>query len=212
MTSNNIFQKLADNLNILMAKERINASELARQTSLPPTTIKRFRNNDNANPTLTSLLPIAKYFSLTVSQLIGEDPIITYDGVALGSKKEAVTYIPLLNWEEAADLEMVNYQLMPHKIPVEHKVSKKAFALKIHESDFENLAKDSVIIIDPSVTPKTGDLVIVAKGNESVVVKKFISDDGKTYLKPLMRGLNATELTSQHRIIGVVIQTKTDFR
>ena len=49
-----LLKKLSDNLNLLMAQSRISASELARNINLPATTIKRIRNQDPVNPTLSS--------------------------------------------------------------------------------------------------------------------------------------------------------------
>ncbi len=65
-----MLKNLSDNLNLLMARSRLNSSELARLTGLPATTIKRIRNNEHSNPTISTLLPIAKQFSITLSELV----------------------------------------------------------------------------------------------------------------------------------------------
>ena len=67
-------EKLSQNLNLLMAEARINAEALSRHISLPASTIKKVRNNNDSNPTLSTLTPLANYFSLTISQLIGDEP------------------------------------------------------------------------------------------------------------------------------------------
>ena len=71
-----MFEKLCENLNFLMTKNVLNASELARSTGLPASTIKKIRNHDNPNPTLATLRPLAQYFSISLSQLIGDEPLI----------------------------------------------------------------------------------------------------------------------------------------
>ena len=56
-----------------MALERLSSSALARKTGVHATNIKRIRNNEQANPTVTTLLPLARYFSISLSQLIGDE-------------------------------------------------------------------------------------------------------------------------------------------
>ncbi len=63
---------LADNLHKLMSNTRLTASELGRHLNLPAATIKKIRTGENKNPTITTLIPIAKYFNITISELIGD--------------------------------------------------------------------------------------------------------------------------------------------
>lgn len=66
---------LSANLKVLMSLSKINASELARRTGIAQPIIHRLSTGQNTNPKLATIKPIARYFSVTVSQLIGEDPL-----------------------------------------------------------------------------------------------------------------------------------------
>ena len=68
-------QRLSAILNHLMAESRIDGVQLSRRTGVPVTTINRLRKNDvDNNPTLSTLVPLANFFVITVSQLIGDGP------------------------------------------------------------------------------------------------------------------------------------------
>lgn len=62
----------AANLKKLMDLHQINDKVLSGSTGVPAANISRLKNNLTCNPTLGTLLPIAKYFGITVSELIGE--------------------------------------------------------------------------------------------------------------------------------------------
>src|SRR5437868_1736736 len=95
-------EKLSNNLNLLMSEARLNAEELSRRINIPASTIKKIRNNKDANPTLLTLSPLAKYFSLTISQLIGDEsfPETRLKGAYI-INHSALTHIPLITWNEA---------------------------------------------------------------------------------------------------------------
>lgn len=56
------------NLKTLMSLAQINASELARRTSITQPIIHRLSTGQNTNPKLPTIKPIARYFSVNVSQ------------------------------------------------------------------------------------------------------------------------------------------------
>lgn len=62
----------AANLKKLMDLHQINDKDLSDSTGVPTANISRLKNNLTCNPTLGTLLPIAKYFGVTVSELIGD--------------------------------------------------------------------------------------------------------------------------------------------
>src|SRR5580692_3272249 len=92
-----MFKTLSDNLNLLMARARLSSSELARQLGIPATTIKRIRNNEQANPTITTLIPIAQYFSISLDQLIGDESFCTTGEMR---PLDELHQIPMLSWHE----------------------------------------------------------------------------------------------------------------
>ena len=203
-----LLKKLSDNLNLLMAQSRISASELARNINLPATTIKRIRNQDPVNPTLSSLLPIAQFFKLTLSQLVGDESLPLIKGQYYpGANSWGI--IPILTWEQAITWETTITQPDLTSIMADHIASENAYALIVDEDHWENLAKGTNLIINPDRQPIHRDLAIVYKqGQTRASLKQVLFDDDKCYLKPINPNYQTTTYTELHQFLGVVTQYK----
>jgi transcriptional regulator with XRE-family HTH domain len=205
-----MLNNLSNNLNMLMAQARLNSSELARQIGLPATTIKRIRNNEHANPTITTLLPIAKFFSITINELLGSE-LLNIEGKSFsitGLKK-----IPLLSWQECVNYESLEYDQCPNYILTERQLSKKAFALAMDDDNSEFFPKYCILILDPEEKPNSGDYIVVAKKEQTLAfVRKYLIEIDQIYLKPLVLGLNVSPLTSEYKILGVIVQYKMELK
>jgi len=199
-----MFGKLSDNLNLLMAQTRVNASELARQTGVPASTIKKIRSHSDVNPTLATLIPLARKFSITVSQLVGDIELSTNHQSSPG-----YDFLPLLTWEEAATWPNICKTHTVFSRIKNWEYSKQSFALPIDEDNWEGFVKGSMIIIDPETTIEHRDFAIVHKAGMSVPsLRQILHDDGNIYLKPVVRDYKINLLTSQHQFIGAVVEIK----
>src|SRR5688572_30667176 len=98
-----MFEKLSDNLNLLMAEVHISADELSRRTGIPASTIKKIRNRYNPNPTLATLIPLAQFFSVTLGQLVGDEPLPEnrLQGLHQNNVIMSQTNLPIISWQEA---------------------------------------------------------------------------------------------------------------
>lgn len=198
---------LSDNLNLLMAKARLTSSELARHIGIPATTIKRIRNNDQANPTITTLLPIAQYFSISLNELIGNQSL-NLPKTAKGLRK-----IPLLSWTECLHIRSMNFENCSNHVLTERQVSNKSFALKLEDHELEHFPSNSILIVEPNLTPETNNFVIVANIKQKCAsVRKFLVEIDKVYLKPLIPGLGTAPFTKNYKILGVIVQYKMELR
>lgn len=201
---------LSSNLNMLMAKARLSSSELARQLHIPATTIKRIRNNEQANPTLTTLIPIARYFSITLDELIGNESCITLDE-AYSYKKTHI--VPLLSWQECIHYASLDYAQFKKHVITERNTSQKAFALVVDDPDLVLFPEKSILLVEPQRNPETGDYVIVANLEQTIAsVRKYIIEIDQIYLKPLVAGVGISILTSEYQIVGVIIQSKMELK
>ena len=68
---NSIGISLNRNLSILMKENGVSLSLLYRNTGIAIPTIKRLQNDPTTNPTIGTLLPIANFFGISITQLIG---------------------------------------------------------------------------------------------------------------------------------------------
>ena len=191
-----------------MARKRISASELARHTGLPPSTIKRLRNNAHNNPTLGSLIPIANYFSVTLSQLVGEN-LIQESDVHIRNFPSCHT-LPIYTWEQLPNLNKIEHSVSLKKIAVGCEISHQGFAVELTGNEGENITQGALLIVDPLLNPKAGSLVVVQKNQEMAAVKKYFMNDGTIYLKPLFSGMAVFPLTNDYLILGTAMQILTN--
>jgi SOS-response transcriptional repressor LexA len=207
-------EKLKANLNLLMTEAQLNAEELSRRIGLPASTIKKIRNNDDPNPTLSTLTPLAKYFSLTISQLVGDEPFP--ESRIPGSYKvnpQKLNHIPLVSWQEAIIWPIEDNNIVRPTITTEYEYSKDAYALIVEEDYWENLSKDTVLLVDPALQAEHRDFIIVYKNDSKIpTLKQVLFDEGHMYLKPVTQQYNIAILTPEHRILGVVVEYKKQLR
>lgn len=202
--------KLKENLDLLMSEAGLNAEELSRRIGLPASTIKKIRNREDANPTLSTLLPLSKYFSLSISQLVGDEPFPESRRKGAWQINAAtLTYIPLISWQasiswlDGRDFESINY------VASEQVYGEKAFALLVPEDNWENLLKDTALLVDPYLQAAHRDFIIVHKQDQMLpTLKQVLFDEGVLYLKPAVQGYSIIPFTKEHRILGVVAEYK----
>gem|GEM_PF-4809560 len=199
------FKYLQDNLTKLIETKQVGFNELARKTGVAPTTIKRMTYSADLNPTLESLMALAHYFNLNVSQLIGELPF-DYNNIPTKSADFVFpTYVPKFMWDMLSNLSSETY-LQPSTIATQKKVSEKSFALDIKSNDSELFNRGGLIIVDSLLDAINEDYVIVAKHLEPPSIKKIIIDGGNIYLKSIVHGLNILPMTSEYNTIGVIVE------
>jgi SOS-response transcriptional repressor LexA len=192
-----------------MAEVHISADELGRRTGIPASTIKKIRNRYNPNPTLTTLLPLAQFFSITLGQLVGDEdlPVTRIKGLYQPSINKA-THLPIISWQESIcwpDTKLVNHTT----VSTEYVYDKNAFALLVEEANWENFAQGTALLIDPTLSPEHRDFVITHKaGQSNPTLKQILYDEGEMYLKPVILGYNIAQFSPDHRIIGIVVEYK----
>jgi transcriptional regulator with XRE-family HTH domain len=207
------FEKLSSNLNLLMAKARLNANELARRTGIPASSVKKIRNNINPNPTLATLAPIANYFSITISQLIGdislpeEQPSNIHD-----SHATTQNLIPLISWDETNEWPK---HAAPSYFTVisERPYSQNAFGLIVEEESWKAFSKGTILLVDPAIMPKQHDYVIVSKDNQiTPTLKQILIEDNAIFLKSILIDNHVIQKSSEHKILGVIMEHRKYLR
>ncbi|MDR3478614.1 MAG: helix-turn-helix domain-containing protein [Gammaproteobacteria bacterium] len=205
-----MFDKLCDNLNLLMTEAHISADELGRRTGIPASTIKKIRNRYNPNPTLSTLLPLAQYFSITLGQLVGEESLLKGNTAGLPqTKHKTMRHLPILSWKEAlCSRDSMSGELHVN-VTTEYDFSQGAYALVVEDEDLENISKGTILLIDPLLGAEHRDFAIIYKeGQQLPTLKQILYDDEQIYLKPLVQGYSITRFTEEHKILGIVVEYK----
>lgn len=214
--STNNKHELKDILSSLMEECDIDDAQLARETGIPASTISRIRTNSKANPTASTLRPISKFFSISISQLLGDEPLPkdrlpgTHNPTYFTTAR-----MPIIEWEwimswVTSRSENIKVKLQTW-ISTEKEVGPNTFALIIPTDSFGiAFRKGSTIIVDPSQYPVDGDLILIKIENEkNILLKQFLRDGFETYLRSVNPDIkNIMPLTESYTIIGTVIETR----
>lgn len=194
-----------------MAEARISGLYLAENTGVPVTTINRIRNKGKTNPTLETLLPIARFFNLTISQLVGENDLVSQKEVnPTPSTNAFFLEIPIISWESAHS--WVAGKMCPVK---EYAISnnvicKGAYGLVVQNEYWQDFKVGTLLIIKPSLKAEDGDYIVVHELLENEThentLRKLSFESGKKYLLPMTSGGNTEEMTDRHFLLGVLAE------
>ena len=199
--------KVGQILKRLMADKKIRAAELARRVKIPQPTIHRIATGACEHPHLSSLEPIANFFSISVEQLKGHDLIPWLD---------RATRVPLLAWEEILHWLNKKKNMRPAEfVLTDAVVSKMGFALKIKDAAMDPVfPKNAILIVDPEKQARDRSYVIAKLQNvEEPIFRQLLIDVHDKYLKALSPDFNQyrmTTLNNNDNILSVVVQAKRD--
>lgn len=195
-------------LNRLMADKKIRVAELARRINLPQPTVHRIATGTCEHPHLSSLGPIAHFFSISVDQLKGHEPIPWLDRAAR---------VPLLTWDEVLLWSgKKNDRQYNEFVLTDAAIGKSGFAIKIKDASMDPVfPKNTVLIADPEKEARDRSYVIAKLANHSeAIFRQLLTDAGDRYLKPLspdFEQYKMTRLGSKDKILSVLVQAKRDY-
>ena len=198
---------LANNLQTLIRDRRISIAELARQTDLNQSIVRRLATGENKNPTLETLRSLANYFSLQIDQLVSEHPF-AWDIKHL--------VIPVISWEDAHRWPTEDATILRQEIiSVSHDFSQDAFALISPDHAMEPLfCFHALLAVEPHLTGQDRDYVIVHLHNDNhTVFKQLVTDGKQNYVRSINPDLirNMRLLEENDRILGIVKRATQQF-
>lgn len=196
-----MFEQLAENLNLLMAKHDVSALRLARESGVPISTVKKLRNKTLGNPTLATLLPIVQFFDISIDQLLCDNQKSSKKVI----KKQQCYEYPLISMHEATDL--FNYRPNGNMLLALNQYSESAFAIKVDCYDWPPFSPNTTLIIDPIEPLSHNDYVLVHfNGQNQVNFKKFRIEESNSFLQSLSVSTNIVPFSSEYRLLGVVME------
>ncbi len=199
--------KIGQILNRLMADQKIRVTELARRINLPQPTIHRIATGACEHPHLSSLKPIANFFSINVDQLKGHEPIPWLDRA---SKVPLLEWDEILYWPKRKDEKIYNEFILTDAV-----IGKAGYALKIIDASMDPVfPRNTILIADPEKQFKDRSFVIAKLANyPEAIFRQLLVDAGDRYLKPLspdFEQYKMTRLNNNDKILSVVVQAKRD--
>jgi len=193
-------------LDQFMVGANIDDTRLSKITKVAKANISRLKNDPKANPTLATLKPLAAFFGITVSQLLGEEPLL-YE-----NKTSQVAFrLPILEWEDVQNSLGGQYFGVKNWLSVEYKVSEHAFAVRMNEKTMIPLfPTGAVLIIDKQSSYEDGAHVLVhGSEDKPPFLRQYLIDGDIVFLKSLKIGADWVEpLNKTTNIIGAVIEVR----
>lgn len=206
--------KLSSNLKKLIYDRKISENELSRRTGIAQQIINRILSGENKNPKIATISPLAHYFMVSISQLIGDEHIDT---------KKEVSSAPL-GWQEVVFFDANNFLNRPikeilletsEKILVDVGLSRNVFAIKMNDESMEpKFSNGTILIFDVEKEPSNGDFVLFELSDYSIEMRQLLIDDNKLYkksLNPTHKDYTISLLSNTYKRVGVLIQSRTNY-
>jgi SOS-response transcriptional repressor LexA len=206
-----------DNLRYLLKlHDELTISELARQTQIPQPTLHHLLNGTTKRPRRRVLERLATFFSISIPQLTGLIPLnqsIT-DSIKRSLK---LSTIPIINWGMVANWPEVDKTSKDlTQIILDRQVGADSFALVAKDSSMEPLfPENSILIFDPTKTPKDRDFIVVwILEKNKVLFNRLYMENQELFIKQdkASDNMNLIKLRPDiDRIIGTLIEVRLKF-
>lgn len=199
--------KIGHILNRLMAEKKLRVAELARRVNLPQPTVHRIATGVCEHPHVSSLEPIANFFSITVDQLKGLELIPWLD---------QVSKVPLLTWTQISDWPTNKCEVQDNElIFTDARIGGNGYAIKIDDSSMDPVfPKNTLLIADPDKPPKDRGYVIATLASiNKPIFRQLLIDAHDRYLKALSPDFDQYKmifLSNNDKILSTVVQAKRD--
>ena len=203
---------LAKNLTLLLERNGISESELARELNIPYNSIRRLISGFTSDPRMSTLKLIASYFNISLDALVGDQDPDNYSP----TENRAPVSIPILSWTDISEPDFLTKiffndwpKWQPVALAATDDLSKRAYAIESRKSMQPRFPLGTVLVIDPDKDPIDGDLVLVRiKENNAVSLRDLAIDPPILHLFPIIE--NSPSMiydTNEHEIIGIVVLT-----
>lgn len=201
---------------------RLTQAELAKRIGISQQSLQKIEDGRTQNP--RKLLNLAKALQCDAEWLLlgaaseVRENTSSYTNSSSTLQPLETHLRPVITTPQAA--QWPNTELDKEKfdwIETPASTSKSAFWLNVVGDSMMSPSGLSVpegylILVEPSLTAKSGDLIIAkVVDSKDVTFKKLVIDAGRTYLTPLNPNYRPIEVPSDLAIIGVVTQARILF-
>lgn len=169
---------VSTNLLNLMKKHKVTIAELSKATGIAEITINKLRNDQNSNPTISTIIPIANYFNITVDELLTSEQMTI--NVCYEDNTELIDELQINKIKQGTD-----------------------FAIKVTNANYSEFKKDSILLINRIIKIKNGDYIVI-KTNNCFVFCRAIVELGDILGESLSRKESVYKI-NQKDFFGVII-------
>lgn len=198
------------NIKILMQRHGLTIEELADELGVSISTINRLLMGTKIDPRLSTLRPIAKFFDVSIEELMGEKPL-TFKVKDAGpfDNKQTLMQVPIIHWEQVKNageiVPNLNFDKWDNWIVVSNTMSEQAYALKIQQSSLPSpFYLHSIIVIDPGRDPKDSDYVLIMREENPMLASVVLNGIKRLYRSLVLQQLLYVE--NEIDYCGAVVQ------
>jgi transcriptional regulator with XRE-family HTH domain len=187
----------------LIKHHKVKELDVANATGIPLPTLYRLLNGATIDPKLSTIVPLAQYFNISIGQLIGQEPLCMDK-----AGKEFITFpkIPIISWQQAIQgkhvLLSLDHTSWSNWTIATVPATKEAYALEL--SPELNQAR-CVLIVEPDRSIKNNDYVIIhRKESENAILKQVYDTGDEIWLLDPARKIAEVKLDEAYIVCGVV--------
>lgn len=204
-------EKLSEILNLLLFKNKLNAVDLAKKVNLSQPNIHRLLTGKAKKPLASTLEPIAKFFSLSVEQLVGTEELPEY---FLHESK--TLEIPLYPWDELSKIDFRNPKITIETVFISNDQSRNCFATRMRGMHMRPLFPEGTLLIfDPDKKIYEGSYALVKITDDVCLFRQVFFGDKSIYLNVISPDAAKTGnnrfLEENDCILGILIEARQDY-
>ncbi len=203
-------QSKNNNIKMLMQKHELTIDTLAQELGLSVSTINRLLMASKSDPRLSTLKPLAKFFGISIDELVGERPLNLKPGDDIDGfdNKYTLVQVPVIHWEQVKEAEtkvpLLNFGIWNNWTVVADEVGKHSYAIVIKQSSLPApFYFKTIIVIDPLRKPQDSDYVLVLHEKNPILCKLILNGLEKYYQS---LHLNQTLSHGEITFCGTVVQ------
>lgn len=207
-------KNLKNNLKQLLQHAKLSENELARRTGVSQQIINRILSGENQNPKIATLYPLANYFMVSISELLGE--VLRPSSAQLNTNHLGWQSVPLIEWEELVKAPITDLILRSSKsLLIDIKPSDGIFAVKLKGDSMEpKFSEGTLLFFDLEKKPSNGDFVLLCLNNKESMVRQFFKKHDIAYkkcLNPNYPDYTLTLINDNTHYLGTLIQSRMDY-
>ncbi|MCX7117925.1 MAG: LexA family transcriptional regulator [Legionellales bacterium] len=201
------------NLRNLLLGAKMSENELARRTGISQQIINRILSGQNKNPKIATLSPLANYFMLSISQLIGEAALSTE--IHTNPSHLGWEEIPMMDWDALKRAPLDELLSLEHpKIWIDGQPSQHMFAIILKGQAMEpKFTEGTILIFDAVKIPNHRDFILLRCPDGDIMVRQLWTKNKKAYQKafnPRFSDYQLTPVDEHTCYLGTLIQSRTN--
>lgn len=206
---------LAENLRSLMQEIPISENELARKTGVRQPIINRILTGKNQNPQIDTLRRLSVFFSLNISQLIGEESMELANLGIFQRDTSSFSKVQLLELENVGETIGTKNKYREY-VYVDIPLSPEAFAVKLADLSMEpRFPPGTVVIFDRKIEIKDRSYIILLPFQEKKAIFRqlLILEGGNKFavsINPTYKDFRPIDCDKGDLILGTMIRAIYD--